>query len=97
MNNEDSKFIINWGKVRKRGIVLYWLRNEFICIVGWFLGSILGLLIKEKKLPSFNFIISESFAVLMGFITAGFIGSFLWWFVNEKKYKELISKNENEM
>lgn len=89
MNKKEIKFVEKWSKIRKRGIFLFVLRSMAITVLGWFIGSFIGLSSKNNSMPTINYVFTENYLVLFGLLTVGIIGSIMGWRIEENRYKEL--------
>lgn len=89
MNKSDMRFLKRWDKIRKRGFLLFLLRCEAFIFMGWFIGSFIGISLRNNTPPTITYLFIETYISLLGFLTGGLIGAPLGWYTNENRYKEL--------
>lgn len=88
-----SKFINNWEKIRKRGVILYTLAFAVLVPVAGLLGKVIveyismGILFRPFLIPDYIALIFLCFASIL-------IGIYCWKY-NEKSYKELMKNHNN--
>lgn len=86
-----EKFVMKWGRERRKGKKLYVLTACVLMGLGMCIGAVIGRLVTGSFLDSNNLI--YVIGVLIGGLTGGAIGGILKWNSNEVKYNRLLSND----